>query len=155
MNEKVSNPATEVFDQGLKNYEQALRTGLKFQEEAGKCWTKVFNQAASPHDLHKQFTSAVNDVIPATRRSMEDCVELFEQNSRTSIDLLKRGMETAQASNYADTQAKVVEYCESSLKALKANAQAIVDINAKAVDAWFAVVKKATAIIPEPKVQKA
>lgn len=155
MAEKAKNPASELLDEGLKNYEQALRAGLKVQEEAGKCWTRLVSQAASPQDFQKQVTSFASDVIPATRKSMDDCLELLEQNSRTSVDLLKKSLEAAQATSYADTQAKVTEFCESSLKSLKANAQAIVDINTKAVDAWFAFVKKATAGIPEPKVEKA
>ena len=155
MNEKSKNPVSEMLDQGLKNYEHALRTGLKLQEEAGQCWTKLFSQAVSPQDLQKQITSLAYDVIPATRKSMEDCLELLDRNSRASVDLLKKGMEAAQTTSYADTQGKVVEFCESSLKALKANAQAIVDLNAKTIDSWFAFVKKATAEVPEPKAAKA
>jgi len=154
MTEKTKNPVSEMLDQGLKNYEQALRTGLKLQEEAGKCWTKLLNQAASPQDLQKQITSLANDVIPATQKSMEGYLELLEQNSRASVDLVKKGMEAAQMTNYGDAQAKVVEFCESSIKSLKANAQAIVDINAKAIDSWVAFVKKATAEVPEARAAK-
>ena len=53
MTDKTKTPASEMFDQALKNYEQALRTGVKVQEEAGKCWTKLLNQAASPPDWQK------------------------------------------------------------------------------------------------------
>ena len=155
MTEKTKNPATEMFDQGLKNYEQALRTGLKLQEDAGKYWTKLLNQAASPQDLQKQITSLANDVIPATQKSLENYLELLEQNSRASVDLLKKGMEAAQTTNVTDTQAKVVEFCESSLKSLKANAQAVVDINTKAIDSWISFVKKATVEVAEPKAEKA
>jgi len=154
MKEKTNNPVSEMLDQGLKNYEQALRTGLKLQEEAGQCWTRLLSQAASPQELQKQFTSLAYDLIPATRKSMESCLELMEQNCRTSVDLLKKGMEAAQAAHQADAQGKVVEFCESSLKSLKANAQAIVDINTKAMDAWFSLVKKATEVV-EPKAEKA
>ena len=155
MKEKNENPASEILDQGLKNYEQALRTGLKVQEEAGKCWAKLLNQAASPQDLQKRITSLANDLIPANQKSMEGCLALLDQNSRSSVELIKKGMETAQATNYPDIQAKVVEFCESSLKSLKANTQAIVDINAKAIDSWMAFVKKASAEAAEPKAAKA
>lgn len=154
MTESSKNPASELLDQGLKNYEQALRTGLKIQEEAGRCWTKLLNQAASPQDLQKQLSALANDVIPATQKSMEGCLELLEQNSRASVEMMKKAMEAAQATTVPDTQAKVMEFCESSLKSLKANAQSIVDINAKALDSWIAFVKKATAEIPEPKAAK-
>ena len=155
MTDKTKAPASEMFDQALKNYEQALRTGLKLQEEAGKCFTKLLNQAASPQDLQKQVTSTANDCIPATQKAMEGYLELLEQNSRASVDLLKKGLEAAQSTTFADTQSKVVEFCEASLKSLKSNAQAIVDINTKAIDAWVNIVKKATAEVVEPKAEKA
>ena len=155
MTEKTKNPASEMLDQGLKNYEQALRTGLKVQEEAGKCLTKLFTQATSPQDLQKQISSIANEVIPAAQKSMENCIELIEQNSRASVELVKQGLEAAQATTYADAQSKVTELCESSLKTLKANAQAILDVNSKALDAWTGFVKKAAAQVPEMKAAKA
>jgi translation initiation factor 2 alpha subunit (eIF-2alpha) len=155
MTDQAKAPASEMFDQALKNYEQALRTGLKLQEEAGKCWTKLLNQAASPQDLQKQMAAMANDVIPATQKTMEGYLDLLEQNSRASVDLLKKGMDAAQTTSFAEGQGKVVDFCESSLKSLKANAQAIVDINGKTIDSWISVVKKATADVVELKAAKA
>jgi translation initiation factor 2 alpha subunit (eIF-2alpha) len=154
MTDKSKTPASEIFDQALKNYEQALRTGMKVQEDAGKCWTKLLNQAASPQDLQKQITSMANDVIPATQKSMEGCLDLLEQNSRASVDLLKKGLEAAQTTSFGESQGKLIEFCEGSLKALKANAQAIADINTKAIDSWISVVKKVTVDV-ELKAEKA
>ena len=155
MTDKTKTPASEMFDQALKNYEQALRTGVKLQEEAGKNWTRLLNQTVSPQDLQKQLTAMANDVFPATQKSLEACLDLLEQNSRASVDLLKKGLEAAQTTGVSETQGKMVEFCESSLKSLKSNAQAIVDINAKTMDSWISLVKKATADIVELKAEKA
>jgi translation initiation factor 2 alpha subunit (eIF-2alpha) len=155
MTDKTKNPASEMFDQALQNYEQALRTGLQVQEEAGRCWTKLLNQAASPHDWQKQLTSLANDVIPPTQKTMEGYLNLLEQNSRASVELLKKGIEAAQTKGFAEGQGKLVEFCEGSLKSLKANAQAIVDLNGKAIDSWVSVVKKTTANVVELKAGKA
>ncbi len=154
MTDKAKAAASEVYDEALKNYEQALRNGVKLQEEAAKCWTKLLNQASSP-DLQKHIASIANDVLPATQKSMEAYLELLEQNSRASVDLLKKGLEAAPPTNLADTQSKAVQFWEGSLKLLKTNAQAVVDINTKAIDAWFGVVKKATAEVVELKPEKA
>ncbi len=86
---------------------------------------------------------------------MQGCLDLLEQNSRASVDLMKKGLEAVQTANFADTQGKLVEFCEGSLKSLKANAQAIVDINSKAIDSWMNLVKKATADGVELKAEKA
>jgi len=155
MKENTIDPASEMLDQGLKNYEQALSTGLKIQEAAGMCWTKLLNQAVSPQDLQKHINSLANDVIPATQKSLESYLELLKQSSHASVDLIKKGMEVAQTKNVPDTQAKVVEFCESSLKSLKASTKAIIDLNAKAIDSWFGFVEKAAVEVHESKARKA
>jgi hypothetical protein len=155
MAEKTRNPMSEALDLGLKNYEQALRMGLKLQEEAGQCWTKLIGQAASPEDLQKQMMAFANDIVPATQKSMQACLELLEQNSRASVDLLKKGIDAIQNANGVETPAKIVEFCENSLKSLKTNAQAMVDTNTKAIDSWIAFVKRTTADVCETKAARA
>jgi hypothetical protein len=86
---------------------------------------------------------------------MEGYLDLLEQNSRASVDLLKKGLEAAQTTDVGETQTKVVEFCEASLKSLKANAQAIAEINTKAIDSWIAFVKKAAAEVIDLKPGKA
>ena len=152
MTDKAKPPVSEMFDQAMKNYEQALRTGLKLQEETGKWWINLFNQSGSPQDASKQF---VSEVIPAAQKRFGECVELLEQNSRAGFDLLKKGMETTQTASVGDTQTKWVDYCERSLKTLRTNAQAVADINAKAIDSWIEFVKKTSAEVAEPKAAKA
>ena len=155
MTDKSKAPASELFDQALKNYEQALRASLKIQEDAGAYWTKLFNQSAARPDFQKQITSFANDVIPPTQKYMEGCLALLEQNSRTSVELMKKGIEAVQTPNLADSQGKLMDFCESSLKSVRANAQAVVDMNSKAIDTWMSVVKKAAANVVELKAEKA
>lgn len=144
MTEKAKAPASEVFDQALKNYEQALRAGIKVQEEAAAYWTKLFNRAAARPNLQKQITSIANEVIPPTQKYMEGCLAILEQNSRASVDLMKKGVEAVQTTNLAESQSKLVDFCESTLKSLKSYSQAVVDLNTKAMDSWVGIVKKAS-----------
>lgn len=142
MTDKTKAPASEFFDQALKNYEQALRAGLKAQEEASAYWTKLFDQTASRSDVQKQFASIANDVIPPAQKYMEGCVGLMEQNSRVGVELMKKGMNAVQTSNLGEWREKVMDITESSLKSMKATAQAVIDLNSKAVDSWIGVMKK-------------
>lgn len=154
MTDKTKAPASDFFDQALKNYEQALRAGLKAQEEAGAYWTKLFNQTASRPELHKQFSNMANDVIPPAQKYMEGCVGLMEQSSRAGVELMKKGMDAAQTSNLGDLREKLMEFTETSLKSMKATAQAVIEINGKAVDSWMGVLKKAVDGV-EAKAEKA
>jgi len=145
MSEKAKAPASELFDQALKNYEQALRAGVKVQEEAAAYWTKLYNQAVSRPALHKQLTSLANEVIPPTQKYLAGCLEMLEQNSSATIDLMKKGVEAVQTANPTDYQSKLVDFCESSLKTAKAQTQAAIDLNSKAIDSWLAMARKTTA----------
>jgi hypothetical protein len=144
MTNNTKSPESDLFDQALESYQKALRTGLGLQEEAARSWTKLLNQAASPQDWQKQATAAANEAIPVTQKTMEAYLELLRQNSHSGVDLLRKGVDASQTTSLVEGQGKLLDLCESSLKTLKANAQAIVDINSKAVDSWFGMVKKAT-----------
>lgn len=144
MKEKTKSPGSELFDQALKNYEQALRTGTKVQEEAVAYWTKLFNQAAARPGLQDQLASVANNVMPPAQRYMEGCLTILEMNTRASVDLMKKGLEAMQTTNVADSQSKLMEFFESSLKSVKSQSQAVVDLNAKATDSWLSMIKKAS-----------
>src|SRR4051812_33669144 len=55
---RAQSHMSDVADKVMKNYEQAMRTSVKLQEEAAHYWTNVVNQAAAPHDWQKRFSSA-------------------------------------------------------------------------------------------------
>jgi len=148
-----NNPAADIFDQGLSSYEQALRAGLKLHEEAGKNWIRMCNLAAAVPDFQRQVAAFDNELISTTRKSMDDCVQLLERNTRASVDLMKKGMDAAHTGSFTEAHAKVTDFCENSLKALKANAQAIVEINNQTMDSWLTFAKKATSPIAEAKAQ--
>jgi hypothetical protein len=144
-----------MFDQALASYEQALREGLRFHEEAGRCWAKLLAQAASRQEWEKQLSALASDAIPATQKSLEGYLGLLEQNSRASVEMLKKGLEAAQATSVAEGQGRLVDFVESSLRSLRTQAQAVVELNGKAVDSWIGLVKQAAGEVAERKPEKA
>ncbi len=142
-------PVTEMADKAMKNYEQALRTGLKLQEEAVKCWNHMFNQTASPQDWQKRFTNftaMTSEVMPMTQRRMEEMLDLMEKNSRTGAELMKKAVDAAQTPILGESQAKWMEFWTSSMGAARSNAEAITQISARAIDSWIDFVRKNTEV---------
>src|SRR4051794_23241670 len=43
----AEKPVSEMTEKAMRNYEQALRTSMKLQEEAGRWWSTTLNQTAS------------------------------------------------------------------------------------------------------------
>src|SRR5262245_49399186 len=134
----------DMADQAMKNYEHALQTGLKLQEEAVRWWSGVFNQSGTQDWQNRMtnFTTMANDVLPVAQKRMEEVLSLMEKNGRTSADLMKKAVDAAQTPVIAESQAKWVDVWTSSLGALRSNAEAISEINTRAIDSWISFVRK-------------
>ena len=137
-----TKPGNDLFDQALRNYEQALKTGLKLQEDSLRTWTGLVNQSTTPQDLQKRVKALAEEVIPQTQKVIEDNLKLVEQTSRTSIELLKKAAATAQATTVQDGQSRFLSFCEASLSAVRDTTVAITQANAKAVETWVGYAKK-------------
>lgn len=140
--EDKTKPVTEMYEQAMKNYEQALKTGLKMQEESAKIWTGILNQGTSPQDWQKKTKAIADDIIPQTQKAVDDGLKVIEQNSRTSVELLKKAVAAGQATSVQDAQTKLLSFWETSLNAMRDSAVAVTQANNKALENWVAYVRK-------------
>ncbi len=150
-------PMADMADKTLRNYEQALRTALKMQEEAGKWWTSMFNQTTMAQDWQKRLSNMsgmASSLMPIAQRRMEDVISFVEKNNKTSAELMKKAVEAAQTPSVAESQAKWVDFWTSSMGAARANAEAVSEMSTKAIDSWIDFVRKNTEVT-ELRVPKA
>jgi hypothetical protein len=140
-------PMSDITDTAMKNYEQAIRTTLKFQEEAARCWTSLLNQGALVHDWQKRvdnYTGMANKLVPLTQQRLEEVIGLMEKNSRTGAELMKKAVDAAQTPDVSESQAKWMEFWTSSMGAVRSSTEAFAEIGTKAVDSWIDFVRKNT-----------
>jgi hypothetical protein len=140
-------PVIDMADKAMKNYEQALRTSLKLQEEAMRCFSHMFNQTPYPQDWQKRFTNftaLTSEVMPLTQKRMEEVLELMEKNSRTSAELVKKAVDAVQTPVPAESQAKWMEFWTSTMGVARSNAEALTQISARAIDSWIDFVRRNT-----------
>ena len=141
----MHKPLTAMADQARTNYEHAVRTGQKFQEEAGQWWTRMLSQAMTANDWQKQFTrltAMTTSVMPLAQRRLEEAMRLMETNSRTGAELMKKAVEATQTSSIAESQAKWMDFWSSSMKAAQSNIEAVTDFSTHAIDSWIQFVRK-------------
>lgn len=139
----------DMADKALKNYEQIVRTGLKLQEEAGRCFTSMLTHGASLQDWQKPFTnltSVANGVLPQAQKRMEEVLDLVENNTRTGVDLMKKAVDAAQTPVIAESQSKWMDFWTASLGAARTNAEALMQMNTRALDSWIDFVQKNTEV---------
>ena len=139
------NALSDMADMALKNYEQAIRTTLKFQEEAARCWTSMFNQGALAQDWQKRlnnFNGMTHKLVPLAQQRMEEVIGLMEKNGRTGAELMKKAVDAAQTPVVSESQAKWIDFWTSSMGAVRSNTEAVAEMGTKAMDSWVDFVRK-------------
>ena len=140
---------SQMADKTMKTYEEALRTGLKLQDEAGKWWSTMFNQTAAAHDWQRRFsnyTAMTNEVMPVAQERMEEVLDWMEKNTQTGADLMKKAVDAVQTPVIAESQAKWMDFWTSSLGALRSNAEALTQIHTRTIDSWIDFVRRNTEV---------
>lgn len=140
--EQKAKPVTDLFEQAMKSYEQALKTGVKMQEESTKVFSNLISQATSPQDWQKQMKSVADDFVPQTQKAVDEGLKLIEQTSKASVDLLKKAVAAGQPTSATDAQAKMLGLWESSLNAMRDTAVSVTQANNKAIESWLAFANK-------------
>ena len=139
------NAMSEMADTALKNYEQAIRTTLKFQEETARCWTSLFNQGVFAQDWQKRLNNLngmTNKLVPLAQQRIEEVIGLMEKNSRTGAELMKKAVDAAQTPVVSESQAKWMDFWTSSMGAVRSNNETVAEIGTKAMDSWLEFVRK-------------
>jgi len=135
--EAQQQAATGMMDEAMRGYEQNIRTGFKMQEEAGKWLMHVVNQASSPEEWRRRISKMADEMIPVTQKNMTDSLKLIEENSRTGVTLARKVMEATQATSFADSQNKWVDFWDLSMKSMRSNAQTLQELNGRTVESWI------------------
>ncbi len=157
MKEKEKNPMVETTDQVMKNYEQALRSGLRFQEEIWQSWCAMANQSPFGSDWQKRFISPsgmINNIAPMAQKQLEDAVTLMEKNAKLSAELMRKALEASQTPALAESQSKWMDFMKAALEAGRVNVEATMDMTSRAMGSVLSFVEKNAELV-QPRAAKA
>jgi hypothetical protein len=144
---ETRKPLNAMADQARTNYEQAVLTGQKFQEEAGQWWTRMLGQAVNANECQKQFArlaTITTSAMPLAQRRLEEAMQFIETNSRTGTELMKKAVDAAQTSSLAESQAKWMDFWSSYVKAAQLNLESATRLSTNAIDSWLEFVRENT-----------
>jgi hypothetical protein len=136
-----------MADQARRNYERTVRKGHQLQEQAGNWWTRILAEAPSLVDYQRPWVTwsqMAGNMMPLAQRRMADAVILLEKSGRTSADLMRKAVDAAQTSTFAESQTKWLEFWTSSLKAMQHNVEVATEIGTKTIDTWVDLVRRSS-----------
>ena len=135
-----SDGVTGLFDQAVSTFGDALKAGVKIQEEVGKWWSDALEQAGPVTEWQKKSRALFGDAIPTAQKNTEEWLKLVEQNYKRSMSLLKKAFDTK--GDPSELRAKTQQLWEESMELIRDNAQAMADANKKVLELWAGMLKK-------------
>ena len=132
--------ASGLFDQAVATFGDALKAGVKIQEEVGKWWSDALDQAGPVTEWQKKSRALVSEAIPAAQKNAEEWLKLVDQNYKRSMALLKKAFDTS--GDPTEVRAKTQQLWEESMELIRDNAQAMADANKKVLELWGGMLKK-------------
>src|SRR6202047_892416 len=132
----------EVFQEAMRSYEKALKSGIQLQEESVNLWKDLLTKLGSPAEFQGKLESMTADAFPMARQRMEEFVETFNRTSNQTIDLFEKTLGVYQATSVTDAQRRVHDLVESSLSALRVNVHSALNTNAKIIASWKELVDR-------------
>ena len=138
----TSQAVDEVFQEAMRSYEKALKSGIQLQEESVNLWKDVLTKLSSPAEFQAKLESMTADAFPKARKHMEEFVETFNRTSNQTIDLFEKTLGVYQATSVTDAQRRVQDLIESSLTTLRVNVHSAMNTNVKIIASWKELVDR-------------
>lgn len=127
---------SELFDQAIETFDSALKTGVRIQEEATRWWTDMLRESDTLQELQHRAQSMMMEALPTTQKNVDQYIKLLDKTYHTSIELLNKALQATQSESISDAQQRIQEFWEATFTALRTNAQAIVQVNSRTMEAW-------------------
>jgi len=136
--QEIPNAETtkEAFQDALKFFEDALKSGIQLQEESVKLWKDVLGQVGSPEELKKKLETITKDAIPGNRERLDSMTKVFQDSAKQCSDLFGKTVGLCQSGSPSEGQERLQDLAESSLSALRSNVHAVVDMNSQVMKSW-------------------
>lgn len=140
---------TGLFDQAVQTFGEALRAGVKAQEQIAGFWSEALRMSPN-QDYQRKARTFLSDAVPAAQKSTEELLRTIDANYRRSVELLKKACDSGNVATAADMQSRAQNLWETSVELVKENTQALAQTNARILEMWADLLRQngATATAP-------
>ncbi len=126
----------EILRESMDNYEKALKSGIKVQEDTINRWKDVLEKLGSPEELKAKLEEISAELVPATRKQLEEVVETLNRTSNQVLSLSEKTVSVYKAPTLPEAQSRLQDLSESYFTVARENLKIAIDANARFVGYW-------------------
>jgi hypothetical protein len=132
----------QVLDSALGAFGDAMKAGVRAQEEMVKWWSGSVENVNPLGDWQKRSRQFFDEGVPAAQKQAQEWMKLVEQNYRRSVELLKKAVDTDHNGAVEGMREKLRTLWEESIAVVKENAEAMAQANVRLMESWSDLLRK-------------
>jgi hypothetical protein len=127
----------DVFKQATETFNHTLRTGVEFQEQAAKFWKDNFDKGFDQFRTQfEQVERMSKDAIPTSKHNLERFHQIFDEQAKVSIDMLRKSFETGENFNAQDVFDQTMRLWRNSFDTIRNNVDAMAKTNVEMLESF-------------------
>jgi hypothetical protein len=143
MSDSPSVYIEEILRESIDNYEKALKSGIKLQENTINNWKDVLPKFGSLEEFKakvEEFKAKLEElgaeVLPAARKQLDEVVATLSRTSEQVLSLSEKTVSVYTAPTLPEAQSRLKEVTESYFAAARENLKIAFDANTRVIGYW-------------------
>jgi hypothetical protein len=135
--EHKNTESPEMFKQATECFRSAMDTGMKFQQDAFKSVTELFNRGEGFEDARCRFENFASDSLNLARKNAEQAQKFFDEGCKTGLEVIRKSFAATENGNAKrDVVAQSKDVFQSAFDAMRTTVESAARMNAQAIENW-------------------
>ena len=137
-----THSSDDFFRQAIHAWESSAEAGVRMQEECAKWVRQMFCESSTLSDWYNKSQSAMSETIAKSQENVDEAIRLMNQQAETSVRLIQKALEAHDSEPGGDPQAKLRQWWQEALEAMRTNSQAALKANSRILATWSDLARK-------------
>jgi signal transduction protein with GAF and PtsI domain len=138
----------DMFKQATENFNQAMNTGLKFQEESARFWGETFGKNVD--QFRSQIDKISNESFPTAKKQLDRFHTMFDEQSKKGVEMFKEAFDSGNKAMNGDAYNQAMKMWRTSFDAMRSSVDNIAQANAEMFESFSSMTKNACCAMDTP-----
>ena len=126
----------ELYRNALEQFESALKTGIKIQEESIKMWTNWAKEPPIMPDWTQKAQTAVLDTLSSMPEHLEESMQVLNEQSKNAMEMLHKAFDVSRSGNVSEAQEKTPRTVGNEPGRVANNIHSLLKVQSQAMQKW-------------------
>ena len=138
----TTSSSNDLFQQAICAWESAVASGVKMQEESARWLREMVSNSSSLSEWYNKGQMAAGQTVVKFQENIDEAIRVINQQAESSVRLIQKAVDARQSETSPDARARLAEWWEAAMEAMRTNSQALLKANSHVFNAWSELARK-------------